>query len=151
MDAHAPLVERVTTAEVLALRARVLRSDTPSSDPRFPEDDLPETFHLAVRGADGTVVATSTWLPRPFPPEPDLPGLQLRGMATAPEHRGTGLGSALVAVGVGAAHDHGAALVWARARDEALRFYRGAGFTVVGDGFIDTTTALPHHLVVRHL
>lgn len=147
----APLVERVATADVLALRATVLRRGTPTSDPRFAEDDRAETFHLAVRGPDGSVVATSTWLPRAFPPEPDLPGLQLRGMATAPGHRGAGLGSALVATGVSAAHDRGAALIWARARDDALGFYRRTGFAVVGDGFVDTTTALPHHLVVRHL
>ncbi len=151
MSAPVPLVEQVGTDDVLALRAAVLRRDTPSSEPRFPEDDMPGTFHLAVRAPDGAVIATSTWLPRAFPPEPHLPGVQVRGMATAPEHRGAGLGSTLVAAGLDAARGQGAALVWARARDEALEFYRRVGFVVVGEGFVDATTALPHHLVVRYL
>jgi len=37
--------------------------------------------------------------------------------------------------------------VWANARDAALDFYRAHGFTVVGDGFIETVTQLPHHVV----
>lgn len=151
METPAPRVERVPTADVLELRSAVLRTGTPSSDPGFPEDDLPGTFHLAVRSPDGAVIATSTWLPRAFPPEPDLAALQLRGMATALDRQGAGLGSVLVEAGVGVARDLGCALVWARARDSALGFYRRAGFDVVGDGFVDATTALPHHLVARAL
>ena len=39
----------------------------------------------------------------------------------------------------------------ARARDSALGFYAKHDCRVVGDGFIDATTELPHHVVVRDL
>ncbi len=44
----------------------------------------------------------------------------------------------------------GAETVWANARDTALGFYRRHGFEVVDDGFLDATTALPHHRIRRH-
>jgi hypothetical protein len=42
-------------------------------------------------------------------------------------------------------------VVWANARDRALAFYEREGFVVVGDGFVDATTQLPHHVVVSRL
>ena len=42
-------------------------------------------------------------------------------------------------------------IVWANARDAALRFYERHGFAVHGDGFVDATTQLPHHVVVRRM
>ena len=72
-------------------------------------------------------------------------------MATADGVRGTGVGGVLVEAGCLRCAGAGGRLVWARARDAALRFYARHGFDVVGDGFIDATTALPHHVVRRAL
>ena len=47
--------------------------------------------------------------------------------------------------------DGGKVLVGATARDRALAFYEREGFEVVGDGFVDATTQLPHHVVVSRL
>ena len=47
--------------------------------------------------------------------------------------------------------EQGADVIWATARDAVLGFYERVGFEVVGDGFIDATTALPHHVVIRKL
>ncbi len=77
--------------------------------------------------------------------------LQLRGMATAHHLQGTGLGSVLLRAGCERAAASGVGLVWARARDAALDFYARNGFVVEGEGFIDPTTEIPHHLVVRAL
>ena len=77
----APKVEKVDVADVLELRRRVLRDGTPSDEPGFEGDDDPTTAHLVVRGDDGVVVATSTWIDRPFPDQPDVVAVQLRGMA----------------------------------------------------------------------
>ena len=143
----------VAAGEVLALRRRVLRDGTATGDPRLPEDGLPGTRHLAIRSRAGEVVATSTWVPAA--PPGDLPGgaaagpaVQLRAMAVAPEARGRGLGAALLQAGVARAAREGKRAVWARARDGALGFYEKAGFSVVGGGFVDASTGLPHHLVV---
>ncbi len=129
----------------------MLRRDTPSDNVHFAHDGDPETRHLAVRDEQGTVIAASTWSPAPFPDRPDEPAVQLRGMAVSADHRGRGLGAAMIAAGFDAARRRGAVLVWANARDSALDFYVANGFAVVGDGFRTTDTDLPHHRIVQQL
>jgi len=148
---NAMMVEEAAVEELYELRMEVLRRDTPSDDVHFPHDGDPAARHLAVRDETGTVIACSTWLPRPFPDRPDVPAVQLRGMAVRAEHRGRGLGAAMVTAGLAAARGRGAELVWANARDAALDFYKAAGFVVVGDGFRTADTDLPHHRIVQQL
>jgi GNAT superfamily N-acetyltransferase len=145
------LIERVAVEEIYDLRMEVLRRDTPSDNVHFAQDRDAATIHLAVRGDGGTVIAASTWTPRPFPDDPSEPAVQLRGMAVLAEHRGRGIGAAMLAAGVDDARRRGAALVWANARDSALDFYVANGFTVSGDGFRTTDTDLPHHRVVKRV
>jgi GNAT superfamily N-acetyltransferase len=148
------LVE-LTAAQTHPLRLAVLRHDTPTKQVEFPEDDWPGVHHLGVE-IDGEVVATSSWVPRTFPdPEPDgwhdCIGVQLRGMATAHQVQGRGVGAALLAAGCDRARSAGVELVWANARDRVMPFYTGAGFVVVGAGFVDEGTQLPHHRIGRLL
>ena len=140
-------VVELTAADTHPLRLAVLRFDTATKDVVFPEDTLPGTRHLGLR-MSGEIVATSTWMPRDHD---GRPAAQLRGMATARHLQGAGLGGALLQAGCARCTEEGAALVWANARDSALAFYRRHGFEVVGDGFIDANTQLPHHRVVRLL
>ena len=111
---------------------------------------LDTTFHLGLR-IDDEIVAVSTWLARRYPDRPGEPGYQLRGMATDPDHRGCGLGARLLAAGLDRCRAEGATLVWARARDSALPFYERHGFTTVGPGYVDLTTGLPHHDILRSI
>ena len=145
------MIVAVVVDEIYDLRMDVLRRGTPSDDVDFPYDRDPETRHLAIRDESGAVIAASTWTPRPFPDHPDEPAVQLRGMAVSAEHRGQGLGAAMIEAGVADARARGAALVWANARDSALDFYIASGFVVVGDGFRTTDTDLPHHRIIRQL
>jgi GNAT superfamily N-acetyltransferase len=139
-------VVEISAEETHPLRLAILRGDTPSRVATFAEDDLAGTVHLGVRGADG-IVAISTWIPRAFD---DEPAVQLRGMATATNLQGRGVGALLLEAGCERAATV-APLVWARARDTALDFYVRHGFTIEGDGFIDEQTQKPHHLIVRRL
>lgn len=144
------IVERCSTAEVLPLRLSILRDGTPSQSPRYDEDDLDGTVHLAVRDQkSGEIIATSTWLPRPLSDDPHSGAVQLRGMAVAKHFQGRGLGGVILAAGMQHAKQLGARYVWARARDSALYFYERHGFTTVGDEFIDEATGLDHHLVIQ--
>ena len=151
VDLRARLVEQVALEEVLDLRRAVLRRGTPSDDPRLPEDAAPDTRHLAIR--DGaTIVATSTWVRAPRAgADPSVPAVQVRAMAVAEARRSEGLGGILLEVGLERACVAGARYAWANARDTALRFYQDHGFGVLGDGFVEPVTRLPHHLVVRRL
>jgi GNAT superfamily N-acetyltransferase len=141
-------VGTATTTEILPLRMKVLRDGTPSRDPRYPEDDLDITTHIVARDANDTIVATSTWLTRPFPDDPTNPGVQLRGMAVDKSLQSKGVGAVVLAAGIERAFASGAVNVWARARDTALNFYERNGFAVVGDAFNDEATGMSHHLVV---
>ena len=140
-------VVELSPEETHPLRLAVLRHDTPTKDVSFVEDADPGAIHLGLRIA-GELVAVSTWIPRPHN---ERPAIQLRGMATARQLQGTGLGGQLLEAGCERAAATGVGLVWARARDAALDFYLRHGFEVEGEGFIDATTDLPHHLVVRRL
>ncbi len=150
-----PEVVELDAAATHVLRRQVLRDGDLTASVVFDGDDQSDAVHLGLR-AHGRLVAVSTWIPRPFPDEPagaaaDLGAVQLRGMATADGLRGSGLGGVLLAAGCARVADDGRVLVWARARDTALRFYEQHGFAVHGDGFVDAATQLPHHLVVRRV
>ena len=144
----AATIVEVTTDVVLPVRMRVLRAGTPSDDPTFDGDDDPTTTHLAAV-VDDEVVAVSTWLRRPWPFAPERAAVQLRGMAADASVRSTGIGGMLLEAGVDRAFAAGAELVWANARDSALRFYRAHGFDVEGEGFRTADTHLPHHRIIR--
>ena len=143
-------VVEITSEETHSIRLVVLRDDTPTKEVRFAEDDSPGCRHLGVLDGDA-LVATSSWIPRELATRPGVPAMQLRGMATLQSHQGRGVGAALIIAGIERAMAIGAEVVWANARDAALAFYLHEGFTVQGDGFVDATTQLPHHVVVRRL
>jgi predicted GNAT family N-acyltransferase len=138
-------------AETHALRRAVLRDGDPTRTVVYPEDELAETVHLGIRNVDGALVATSSWTPKQLDGIPDRRAVQLRGMAIAAEMHGAGIGGLLFESAVTRWGDAGFELVWARARDSALKFYAKHGCRVVGDGFTDDTTRLPHHIVVRDI
>jgi thiamine transport system ATP-binding protein len=140
-------VVTLSAAETHDLRRRVLRDDDPAATVAFDGDDDPATVHLGVRDPSGRLVAVSTWRPTPGPVQPAPTDRQLRGMAVDDGLRGTGIGATLLAAGVQRAFDDGAPAVWANARDTALDFYRRHGFDVIGDGFVDPVTGLPHHRI----
>ena len=151
-------VQQITTADTYALRASVLRHDTPTKVVEFAEDDWTGVVHLGVIDDASTppsLVATSTWVPRPFHDpvtgEVTEPAVQLRGMATDRSMQGQGVGGVLLGEAVERMRAAGFVVAWARARDAALEFYDRNGFHVRGDGFVDEGTQLPHHVVVCHL
>ena len=140
-------VVELTSTQTHSLRLAVLRHNVPTKAVVFAEDDMPGAIHLGVT-VEGQLVAISSWIPRPYR---DAPAMQLRGMATAHEFQGTGLGGLLLAAGCTRAAGVGHRVIWARARDSALGFYERHGFVVDGDGFIDAATQLPHHVVLRNI
>jgi GNAT superfamily N-acetyltransferase len=141
-------VIELTAGQTHPLRLDVLRRGTPSRDVAFPEDELPSTLHLGVE-LDGVVVGVSTWIHNAHPDLPAGRGAQLRGMATAPQLQGHGIGGLILETGLGRMFESGHELVWARARDTALGFYERHGFVRRGAGYVDGYTGIPHHDIVR--
>jgi GNAT superfamily N-acetyltransferase len=122
-------VERVSAADTYPLRQRVLRPGQPPGAARFARDDDPSTASFAARTADGEVVATAVVYPEPCPWLPDRPrAWRLRGMATAPDRRGRGIGTQVLRAALAHVAAGGGELVWCNARDPARRLYERAGF-----------------------
>jgi GNAT superfamily N-acetyltransferase len=143
-----PRVIELTAGQTHPLRRDVLRRGTASRDVAFPEDELPSTLHLGVE-LDGVVVGVSTWIVNAHPDLPATRGIQLRGMATAPQFQGHGIGGTILETGVERMFATGYEMVWARARDTALDFYERHGFVRRGVGYVDLATQVPHHDIVR--
>ena len=144
------IIRAVTATEVRPLRLEVLRAGMADRTVTFDGDDDSDTVHLAAFDDSGAMIGTSTWLRRRCSYEPDLRGVQLRGMATRRHRQSQGVGSSLLIAGFDHWRDL-ADIVWANARDAALAFYTRHGFSVRGPGFIESVTELPHHVVVRKL
>lgn len=142
-------IVEITAAETHDLRRRILRDGTADDLVVWDGDDDVATFHLGVRAAGGELVAISTWLERRYPDRPGDPAFQLRGMATDPSARGSGVSGRLLLAGLERCASEGAALVWARARVAALSFYERHGFEPVGREYVDLTTGLPHRDILR--
>lgn len=135
--------------DVRPLRREVLRVDMPDATVDFEGDDDPATFHLAAYDRSLSIVAVSSWMERVSTDEPSRRSIQLRGMATKTQFQGKGLGELLLESGFRTARDRSIDSIWANARDSALPFYLKNGFEIVGAGFIEGVTGLPHHRVRR--
>ncbi len=142
-------IRTVDVQLIRPLRRDVLRAGMADQSVDFDGDDDASTFHLAAVDASGRVIGTSTWLRRDYVGRPGRSACQLRGMATAVDQQGQGIGGMLIDAGLAILHERGIEVVWANARDTALDFYRRLHFVVEGDGFIESVTQLPHHVVVR--
>jgi len=109
------------------LRWSVLRApwQQPRGSEKDAEDEAASTVHLMVRTAEGRVLAVG----RLSASSPDR--AQIRYMAVASEHRGRGLGRAVLQ----ALEDRALRLGWRRielhARSGAVAFYEANGYRVV--------------------
>ncbi len=144
-------VVELSTEQTYPVRLTVLRAETASKRVDFAQDHFEGTVHLGIRNDDDELLAVSSWVPTGCAYRPQANAVQLRGMATVTAAHGRGLGSMLLIAGLARVRDLGADIVWANARDAALGFYLRHGFASVGDGFVDETTQLPHHVIVVDL
>jgi GNAT superfamily N-acetyltransferase len=138
-DSRAPAVRRVTEAEMTLLfdlRWRVLRPGRSPNSAHFEGDDLPTTIHLGAFAGE-RLLGIATLI--------EKDGLQLRGMATEPDARGSGAGAAVVREAERIARESGLAL-WCNARAVALGFYEKMGWRIEGDEF-DVPDVGPHFVM----
>jgi GNAT superfamily N-acetyltransferase len=125
-------VQRVDAAVTRPLRQRVLRPHETLEQLVLPGDDDPDSAHFAVLEGD-EVLATGSVRREPPPWPVDGPAWRLRGMATAEDRRGGGLGGAVLAAAMAHVRDHGGGWLWCNARLPAVAFYRRAGLVTRGD------------------
>lgn len=90
----------------------------------------PDAYVVGAFDEEGRLVGAGMIIPGA---EPE--GWRVRGMATAPEARRRGAGSAVLEALVERARAAGAARVWCNARTPAVSLYRRAGFVTVSEEF----------------
>lgn len=131
------------------LRQRVLRPHQSLDQLALPGDDDPDSAHYAAVDA-GEVIATAS-VRREAPPWAPAaqPSWRLRGMATAEQRRGQGVGATVLAAVVEHVRRSGGGLLWCNARTSALSFYRRAGFATRGEPWMDP--AIGQHIAMEQL
>ncbi len=143
----APAIRAARFDEILQLRYDVLRAGLPPEAAVFDGDYEPTSRHYGAF-ADNRNVGCATlhlnhWL--------DEPAWQLRGMATAPDFRGSGVGRAILAfVESDVFNSHSVHLLWCNARVPAAKFYQRLGWQIVSEQF-EIPTAGPHYQMVKRL
>jgi N-acetylglutamate synthase-like GNAT family acetyltransferase len=141
-------VRRATPAEVVDLRHAVLRGGLPRETAIFPGDEKPEAIHVVAEAGDGRIVGCvtlhpSTWNGRP--------AWQLRGMATDPAMRGSGVGRAMLdLVERLVRSESGVRQMWCNARVPAAGFYQQAGWAIESEQF-EIPAAGPHVRMTKRL
>jgi len=149
------VVERVPPWTTWPLRQEVLRPGRPVRDCVYPGEDDPRTAHVAALRrsrapeADLLVLAVGVVLPEPPSWDPTADdGWRIRGMATAPQVRGQGLGRMVLDQLIDRVAHEGGGLLWCNARTPALTFYERAEFQPRGDVF-DIPEIGPHRVMWR--
>lgn len=141
-------VRPVTPAETRPLRQLVLRPGQPTESSFYPGDDHPLTVHLGAFLQDQLVGIASLYAERRDTGKAQGPGWRLRGMASAPEVRGRGVGRALLQASVEHVARRGGGELWCNARMPAVPFYAASGFEVVSEQF-DIPDIGPHVVMRR--
>lgn len=143
-------IARVAAAAVRPLRSAVLRPGTPPDTLVYDGDDAVDALHVAAVDAGEQVLGIASLCREAAANEPlPVDGWRLRGMATAPEVRGSGLGSLLLEACFRHVRAHGGGLLWCNAREIAVGFYERNGLETIGPRF--DIAGIGPHFVMRRL
>ncbi len=128
-------MQRVPVDRIFALRKAVLRPYLGEGQPYVLDDDaLPTTVAYAAITADDRVIGVGRLNPEPPPfASARAAGWRLRAMATDPDMRGLGVGSAVLRAVIGHVADTGGGTLWCNARVAARTLYERAGLEAWGE------------------
>ena len=144
------MVHFITAAETLPLRSSQLRNGQPAANCYLDRDHEPTTFHMGLRGADGSILSVLTCQIEALEGYTGI-GYRLRGMATHPQHQGKGIGSQLLGKAIAhLTHAIQAGYIWCHARRAAYGFYQRAGFEFISEEF-EILKIGPHRVMYRSL
>jgi GNAT superfamily N-acetyltransferase len=114
-------------------------------------DDDPDTAHFCA--FDGTDRLVGTGSVRREPPEwepTSARAWRLRGMATEPDARSMGVGTAVLTAVIDHVAGAGGGLLWCHARTPAVEFYRRGGLVTRGEAWLDPVIG-PHIAMSRQI
>lgn len=147
MSSPAFHIRPIAAAEARPLRHAVLRPNQPFDATRYPLDAQPESGHFGAFVEDQLVGVASVY--HEAQPGEDAPhAWRLRGMATLPQERDQGIGSALMQACLDHVRTEGGTTLWFNARTTAAGFYKRFGFAIQGEVF-DLPGIGPHVVMTR--
>lgn len=142
-------VRRIQSADTWPIRHLVLRPNQTPEDCKYPLDDAAESFHLGAFQGERLIAIASFY----FESHREIPGapqFRLRGMASLPEFRGLGAGSALVRQAETIVAERHVRVWWCNARTTVSGYYEKLGLRTQGEVF-DLPPLGPHVLMYKVL
>jgi GNAT superfamily N-acetyltransferase len=136
------VIRAIPVADTRPLRQAILRPHQSLDELAAHEPD--ETF--AVGAFDGERLISVGFVA----PDGGPGAWRVRGMATEPDARGRGAGSAVLDALVTHARANGATRVWCNARTQARSLYERGGFTVASGEF-ELPQIGPHFMMERNI
>ncbi|MHB1446482.1 MAG: GNAT family N-acetyltransferase [Acidimicrobiales bacterium] len=114
----------------------------------LPGDDRTGASHWVAMAAEVGLIGVVSVMPEapPWDPPGDA-GWRLRGMATAPEVRGWGVGAELVARVLEHARAQQGRVLWCTARMAAVGFYQRQGFVTRGETWEEPVIGTHIHML----
>ena len=139
-----PSVGQVPAEVTRPLRRRLLRPNNTLDDLRAADGDNPAAGYYAAIGPDARVLAVASARPEaPTWPHNAAHPWRVRGVVTADNYRGRGLGTAVMHAVLNHIRSNGGDLVWLNGRTPARSFYKHLGFEQIGDDWDDPESG-PH-------
>lgn len=145
-------VEQVPVERTRALRRAVLRPNLPDDDPyELADDHLPTTVAFGALARDGELIGVVRVAPEapPFGATNER-SWRLRGMASSPDARNIGVGSALLEACVAYVASSGGGILWCNARVGARGLYERGGLQPWGVVW-DEPNIGPHIVMWRNI
>ena len=145
-------VKKISAADTLSIRQKVLRPNLATDQCHFEGDQAETTFHLgAIK--DDSVIGIATMMIDHSPELSEIAKQQyrLRGMAVLPEFRDQGIGRAILEACIQEVQRRGCSLFWCNARKTAAKFYTAAGFSKTSETTFDIADVGPHFLMYKQL
>ncbi len=142
-------IRELLAVDTRPVRQRVLRPHQRPEELVYPGDDDADTFHLGAISGDAVLAILSMYRHAQPPNDPfgEPRAWRIRGMASVPEARGTGLGKALVEHARDRVWGVSPDPIWCNARENAFGFYQKLGFAIVG-GIFEIEGIGPHAVMV---
>lgn len=142
-------IEQVYLEAVIGVRHQMLREGQPRHSCYYPEDRYKNTVHFAAKLNNEVIGCTSVYKES----HPDFSLRQswrIRGMAVLNVFQRQSVGSDLLKACINHAISHKADVIWCNARSNVVKFYKCAGFKVIGDEF-EIPNIGPHFLLAKNL
>lgn len=143
------VIKEISSAETRNLRQLTLRQHQPADELVYPGDDDETTVHFGAYLSNELVGIASLYKDKmKGNDEPD--SWRLRGMATADNARGIGIGKILMEKCLDHAKHRNGKLFWCNARTSAEGFYEKFGMNRIGEIFYPENLG-PHVIMKREI